>query len=346
MNENATPELIDVDRFQAVVEQAMIQVQKERFDYRPYLQTYRSTGDYLNFSHRRIAPGAKFRFDDDGIPQVRYGQNWYDNPVTLAQHGLHLHGLMLQGKVNQDAVTRIVDRLLLLQDEVGAFRYPFHWKYYLAEQPFEPGWVSAMAQGQALSLLARVADFAPSHQSCEHAGEAALSFLLTPIEQGGVMTTLGDFHPPWGNHVYFEEFICHPNSYTLNGYMFALLGLYDWAEQMQSGTARQHFAAGLSSLKLLLPYYDVGGISAYDLGFITHGATPHISPTYHGIHIYLLHALYTITGDQTLKLFANIWASYLKLSQPPFHWIYQRWRWKLFKALQVHPLVQLLKKRR
>lgn len=58
--------------------------------------------------------------------------------------------------------------------------------------------------------------------------------------------------------------------------MHALLGQYDWShvpalEQAEAGST---FTRGMQTLKRILPYYDVGGFSAYDMAHITQKADP------------------------------------------------------------------------
>lgn len=103
--------------------------------------------------------------------------------------------------------------------------------------------------------------------------------------------------------------------------MFSMLGLYDCAAATNDEAIKEFAAKSLNTLKVLLPYYDMGSISAYDLSYITipkdrrgKRSRPHISWPYHGIHVELLWALYNLTGDPALKETADRWVSYIKNS--------------------------------
>ena len=111
----------------------------------------------------------------------------------------------------------------------------------------------------------------------------------------------------------FAEYVAHPSSYTLNGYMFTLIGVYDWSTvpgEMKV-VAADNFAVGIDTLNHILPYYDAGGFSAYDMSHITYRQPPHLVPGYHAIHVYLLHALASITEDAELTAYEKRWASYV-----------------------------------
>ncbi|HHM6324485.1 D-glucuronyl C5-epimerase family protein [Pseudomonas aeruginosa] len=99
--------------------------------------------------------------------------------------------------------------------------------------------------------------------------------------------------------------------------MFTLLGLYDWATETNSAEADKLFKDGIETLEKILPYYDLGTFSAYDLSYITHSRlpylqprAPHIAPRYHAIHIAQLRALSSVTGDKFLSDRAEKWQGY------------------------------------
>ncbi len=213
---------------------------------------------------------------------------------------------------------KIADKLLTLQDSRGGFLYNFQWRYYLNNYDYKPGWVSAMAQGQALSVLARAYEITGNKKYLE-AGNKALNFLITPISKGGVMANLGSLSSSLKNNIIFEEYISHVPTYTLNGFMFSLLGLYDWAnvdDSNKKNTAEKYFNEGIKSLTQILKYYDIGGFTCYDLGYITKNREkPHIAVNYHGVHIYLLNSLYSITNDRILYDYYKLWKAYVDTTE-------------------------------
>jgi D-glucuronyl C5-epimerase C-terminus len=83
--------------------------------------------------------------------------------------------------------------------------------------------------------------------------------------------------------------------------MYALLGVYDWSKLVtdtdvgQKEAARM-FGLGMKTLVEVLPKYDVGRFSSYDLSGKTMKQKNHIVHMYHGVHLYQLYALHSING--------------------------------------------------
>ncbi|ANF26048.1 hypothetical protein PS273GM_13280 [Stutzerimonas stutzeri] len=238
------------------------------------------------------------------------------NPVMLAQCGLSAYGKWLKSKEGKDLAIAVAygEKLIETQDKRGAFPNDYQHRYYVTKQMMPAGWTSAMAQGQALSLFARL--FAGTgDQKFIAAGKLALNYLLTPTYKGGVRTTMASLDPSLKGYVFFEEVVTEPNdNYILNGYMFALLGLYDWSKVPSPNAADQKLSAhffkeGIQTLEKILPYYEVDGLSVYDLTHYTFNNRKNILVTasYTGVHVYLLHALHSVTGSSILKDYEDNW---------------------------------------
>lgn len=222
------PLTLDGDH-QTLVKSSLNTYKQKKINYQINIADYTPSGDYLNYGVRGLKRFANSRtqIDEEGIPKVQYGQEYYYNPVTVAQYALAAHGTYIGGEdANKVQFLKAADRLLILQDESGAFRYSFPWTYYLTGETFKPGWVSGMAQGQALSVLSR-AYLLTGNNKYLRAGDKALKFMVTPVSEGGTLDSLEDIDPSLKNYLIFEEYISKPASYTLNGFMFSLLGLYD-----------------------------------------------------------------------------------------------------------------------
>lgn len=128
------------------------------------------------------------------------------------------------------------------------------------------------------------------------------------------MTTLADLDESLDAYTILEEYPTEPATYTLNGYMFTLLGLYDWScvETDTSAIAKEMFEKGIITLEKILPYYDVGGFTAYDLAHLTvENRKPHISPAYHRYHVAFCKIFYDITGNDTFNEYYLLWKSYV-----------------------------------
>lgn len=284
-------------------------------------QSHSAYGEYLNYSGRvyrdppALIPLDKggVKLDENGFPLVKRPNHpeFYFNPVTHSQFALSEHARGLEGKPS--IFIQAAAKLAEEQSADGAFRYQLPFKHYTLSEPYKPGWISGLAQGQALSVFARAYQMT-GDQTFKDAGDKALDFLLTPKEQGGPATTLADLDPSLSDYVFFEEYVTEPDVYTLNGFVFILLGLYDWREATGSEVAAETFAEGVKSLSLLLPLYEVGGFSAYDLSHMTvkresyeGRGIPHMSAHYHPLHIQLLLALDSITEEKIFGETAERW---------------------------------------
>jgi len=322
-NSEQWPKVEQKLKYKKTVSESVDAYKQSGYDFTPYLQDYTAFGDYLNYGssfdiYDKLLAEGRLKLDVSGVPQTKYEEEYYYNPVTVAQWGLLYYGRYIEGDEQALPVfLAAAERLLAMEDEDGAFRYTFSWQYYINEEAYEPGWVSGMAQGQALSLFARAYNLTGEEKYLD-AGNRALGFLITPISEGGCLTTLADLDPSLDEYIFFEEYISEPANYTLNGYMFTLLGLYDWYQinpNDQAGShsvAKQYFDSGIDTLTHILPYYDLGGFSAYDLTHLTFERDPHIGVNYHYIHVMLLHALSSVTGEEEIKHFEELWSSYVQ----------------------------------
>jgi hypothetical protein len=281
----------------------------------PRSKNYKPTGEYLGYGSIVNRDGPTVKMDAAGLPTVKYGDKFYYNPVTIAQHALMEHGR--PGGPSPKFIPA-VDYLLGMMGADGALRYEFPFEKYATGEMYQPGWISGMAQGVAISAFTRAYDVTHDHKYLD-AAKKALGFMMLPADKGGPLTTLERFPPEPSNAPFIMEYPQSPPVYTLNGYMFSMLGLYDYAAATNDEAVKEFAAKCLDTLKIILPYYDMGSISAYDLSYITipknrkgHRSRPHISWPYHAIHVELLWALYNLTGDPVLKETADRWVSYIE----------------------------------
>lgn len=289
---------------------------KVGYDYRLWLQDYTTTGEYMTYGLNKsytYQDSDTMKLDENGVPKVKYGDDFHYNPVTTAQYALSMHGLYKRGdEKHKEKFLKAADFLMTLADDVGAYRNQFKYKYNATGIDFEPGWVSGLAQGQVLSVYARAYDLTKDKKYIE-AGDKAFKVLITPKEKGGTLSTLADLSPDFKDYIFFDEYPNTPTTYTLNGSMWAALGVYDWSntETKQKKTAGEYFDKYIQSLKLLIPYYDLGGFPVYDLSYLTLKTDPPFNVTYHVFHVGLTHAIYTITRDPYFDYISRVWASYV-----------------------------------
>lgn len=218
------------------------------------------------------------------------------NPVTVIQVGL---GAWQAGnddprwhRVVDAVATWIVDRLGA--DGALEYRSALRGTFRL-----DPPWLSAMAQGEAASFLVRAAATLVRPELLTAAVVAAQP--LVDGRSGLVVET------PDGPVL--EEYPTTPPSHVLNGWIFALWGLYDVAHsQPGDGTAGKLFVRSTETLAARLPTYEIfGGWSRYDV--FPHPLINVASPFYHSLHVAQLIALAQLHPDDRLSAAARRWAA-------------------------------------
>jgi len=97
-----------------------------------------------------------------------------------------------------------------------------------------------------------------------------------------------------------------PPSHVLNGHVFALWGVLDWARATGDESAWQLWRQGAATLGRHLPEYDCGYWSLYDLRY------RELASRYYqdNIHVPQLHAMHRLTDDATFGDYARRWAAY------------------------------------
>lgn len=307
-------------KYATPVAQALERFKAKPSDWRTYVTPggHVWNGDYLGHSNQEVAQRWDLiSLDAEDIPVVKYQGKYYRNPTTISQNAMKYYGRFVKGGGDTDRATFLkhADALIAQEDSTtGAISMPYPYKAPRNANEFATGWVSAMAQGQALSVFARAYDLTKDDKYIQ-AGRRALAFLQVPVERGGTMSNLGNIDPTLSRYAWYEEYpqdAVSKASHVFNGHVFTLLGLYDWSQvdpDASGRTASRMFRCGAYSLERALPYFELGGYSAYDLGHLTDGIiAPRIQLIqypYQTVHIYQLLALYSITKKRVYLDWAN-----------------------------------------
>lgn len=191
----------------------------------------------------------------------------------------------------------------------GGWAIPVRRRMAQGVAELKPGWHSAMSQGHAISLLARA-----YHKSGDGAyliaAKRALHVLNVPSAAGGVKAMWMD------RYLWYEEYPTKPPLFVLNGFIYTLLGLYDLYVidgGDTSSPAKRMFDEGMTSLKTLLPLFDTGSGSFYDLRHFTLGVSPNIARwDYHATHVNQLYLLAGLDSDPILVNTAKRWEGYMQ----------------------------------
>ncbi|XP_075714470.1 D-glucuronyl C5-epimerase [Rhinoderma darwinii] len=201
------------------------------------------------------------------------------------------------------------DWLVRNQDAKGGWPIMVTRKLGEGFKALEPGWYSAMAQGQAISTLVRAYLLTKEQVYLGSALKATAPFKL-PSEKHGVKAVF------MNKYDWYEEYPTTPSSFVLNGFIYALLGLYDLKEtagEKEGKEARLLYERGMESLRAMLPLYDTGSGTIYDLRHFMLGTAPNLARwDYHTTHINQLQLLASMDGSPIFRDFIRRWKSYLK----------------------------------
>ncbi|CAJ0581042.1 unnamed protein product, partial [Mesorhabditis spiculigera] len=203
------------------------------------------------------------------------------------------------------------------QDEKGGWPIPVERSIADRKLVLPPGWYSAMAQGHMISLLTRAWHDTRDENYLVSAVKA-LGLFEKLAQDGGVRN---DFV---GKLAWYEEYPTTPGSFVLNGFMYSLIGLYDLSSIPEQNflnktiadgimKASHLYSTGMQSLLALLPLYDTGSGSIYDLRHLGLASAPNLARwDYHAVHVYLLQWLYLVSGEEQLAEIGQRWAGYAR----------------------------------
>ncbi|KAH8863407.1 D-glucuronyl C5-epimerase [Schistosoma japonicum] len=165
--------------------------------------------------------------------------------------------------------TSAADWFIKHQDKHGGWSVNVQ-RFLNGRKALRPGWYSAMGQGQAISLLIRAYSYTGNRAYLE-ACHRALNLFNIQVNHGGVRS----YFLNQSNLIWFEEYPFDPPIHILNGFIYSLFGLYDYTKLLMSSPdplispyltkAQNLLDAGLTSLSKLLPLFDSGSGSFYDL---------------------------------------------------------------------------------
>jgi heparosan-N-sulfate-glucuronate 5-epimerase len=260
----------------------------------PYYMQFREKADYA--AH----------YDATGVPLLDYkgaiGLQY--NPIAIAQWGLANYNRFCdageegrRAKIFEAAEWLCVN---LQQNAHGlwVWNHHFDWEYrVLLKAP----WYSGLAQGQGVSLLLR-AHAQSGDKKYLAAAERAFVPLTRPIAEGGVLFTGEE-----GN-LWIEEYLVDPPTHILNGFLWALWGVFDYSLACPDSNAKSIFERGVATLTRNLQSFDTGYWSLYEQSGTRLKMLA--SPFYHRLHIVQLRVMSRLTGDARFTTVADRWEGY------------------------------------
>ena len=261
---------------------------------------------------------------DLGI-DLQKGLNIGPKKLSIKTKSLHIVRLEMNGNAFVDSLRLMssahetyaktaADWFVDNQESNGGFSIKVDRKLSNGALWLKSGWHSAMAQGQAISLLTRMFRHT-GHQSYLECAKKALDLFYIDSKDNGIRTKFVD------KYIWFEEYPTIPSTYVLNGFIYSLFGLYDLSvtcNDTNCAKAGQLYRDGVQTLQKLLPLFDSGFGSLYDLRHLGLGSAPNRARwDYHSTHINQLLFLNTIENNLVFQTTAKRWISYMKGYRAP-----------------------------
>lgn len=270
---------------------------------------------------------SEYEFSQEGIPLTRFHRkpDWQHNPITVCQYGLHHFNKYLRNQNEESKRIFMTQANWLVENaEQGAndskvWYYRFDIPFYRIAAP----WISGMAQGQAISVLLRAHQLTGEQKYFDLTHDVWKIFHV-PVEQGGVISYFSDKNPIIDEYPSVEML-----TGVLNGFIFAIFGVYDFAQYLENEIAQQFFLKLIDSLKQNLDRYDCGFWSYYDLK----SPLRLTSKPYHRLHIEQLKVLHEITDDEIFKSYGDRWRKYLYSSKCNLKWMVRKVHQKVFYSI-------------
>jgi heparosan-N-sulfate-glucuronate 5-epimerase len=263
-------------------------------------------GDYYQDFSAAIAlieSGYHGSIDERGVPLVNLpGQGQLANPVTCAQYGLANMIAFRRGDERRGELARVqLDWLVDAQERAGAWAGCWLMHHDDLKYPWlRAPWTGALTSGNAISALLRGWELF-GVDAYRDAAEAGYRGLHEPrssdqlfLERNGTL--------------WYEEYPADEPLHVLNGHIYTLFGVLDYARVTDDPGARERWQRGASTVLKHLEDFDVGYWSVYDLRRLE-PASVH----YHkNIHIPQLRILGRLTGESRFDAAADRWERYLR----------------------------------
>ncbi len=244
---------------------------------------------------------------DNVILTVWDGESFY-HPVGMTHKLFAL--IDIYHRTGDTALLQLAQKYMarMIQEAMtfdSAMYFPYNMDYKVHQRDdalLTAPWFSGMAQGEALGVFVRMFRITEDSTFLDLSHKIFNSFLRLRTDNRPWTV----FRDSCGCY-WVEEYPTEPPSMTLNGFIFAIYGLYDYYLLTTDPQAEMILKASLSTIKNYLPLFRrTGQISLYNLHF------RRFDVHYHLIHIDQLQDLARMTGD---PFFEN-WADSLRKDYP------------------------------
>jgi hypothetical protein len=161
------------------------------------------------------------------------------------------NGYYLSGEENSQLKQLVSEVIPLATQRAGGIA----WEYMFRFDGGMPPWTSGLSQGTALQVLARAGSRFKEAADLT-AAQQALGIFQTPPPQGVRVATAAGAR--------YAEYTFAPSDRILNGFIQAVVGLYDYTQITREPLGLSLFEAGDAVARVETPHYDTGYWSMYD----------------------------------------------------------------------------------
>lgn len=273
----------------------------ENFDFEvkhlPY-ESLRYTSSTL-----QVADDPNYIQDSSGVLMTEYHDSLYYHPVTIASR-CYIY-LSAYAKTSDKKYLNLLDKHLDLLVNISfrkdsAMFFPYNFAYDVHQNSnwrFDSPWYSGMAQGKILSIFSRAFELTGQEKYLLIAEQIFNSFFFLKGEKEPWVARYDDHGCYW-----IEEYPLEQPGLTLNGFMFAMDGLYDYYRITKTEKSKQLLKKSLNTIKNHISLYRRKGKDSY---YCLEHRHLHGDSTYHLIHIGQLEYLYMFTDDIFFKNMAD-----------------------------------------
>lgn len=261
---------------------------------------FRELSGYYNDLTKKVLPISSVKVSEF-VPSVCVGSESFIHPVTVCQVGLGAFDKYIETEDSLYLKKAIAccdwlneNASICSQGVVWFVPYPF--PLFGLKKNF----ISGLIQGQAISLLVRVAGKIEG-QGYATLAEKAYGVLVTDVAQGGCKAT---------NSYLLEEYPDSSGHLVLNGCISAIWGVYDYWLFSKKTSVYSFFERSCAELSERICEFDTGFWSKYCLKRNSFWYSNLASPYYHREHIEQLKVMFEMYPLGCFKLYVDKWSAY------------------------------------
>ncbi len=241
--------------------------------------------------------------DEKGIPIFNFNGNNIYHPVLIAQRGLDFIRTyyITQQAPLLDSAKHCADAIVQhAVDTQQSLFFPYEFDFALhgiEEETLKAPWYSAMAQGQALSLFVRLFEESKDSSYLNYADKTFNSFKINTLNTAECVIFIDKYNDLW-----FEEYPMKEPTHALNGFNFAIYGIYDYYRiHPENKEVKTILNKSINTVYNNIELYRVKNDLSYYC--LKHKVQDEY---YHSVHIEQLTQLFNITHDSLFLKTAQV----------------------------------------